>query len=69
MATAKKTVEKAYDPDEMVTIQLFKDNDRYKDDLFVCVNGQSVSGRSSPSLIPSLRAMAMADFATRALVP
>lgn len=41
MATAKKTVEKAYDPDEIVTIQLFKDNDRYKDDLFVCVNGQS----------------------------
>ncbi|MBR2404356.1 MAG: hypothetical protein IKA95_01710 [Clostridia bacterium] len=25
--------------DELVTIKLFKDNDRYKDDVFVAVNG------------------------------
>jgi len=26
--------------EELVTIQLFKDNGRYKDDLYVCVNGE-----------------------------
>lgn len=26
--------------EELVTIQLFKDNDRYRDDLFVAVNGE-----------------------------
>jgi len=25
--------------DELVTVKLFKDNDRYKDDVFVAVNG------------------------------
>ena len=28
--------------DELVSIQLFKDNDRYKDDVFVAVNGERV---------------------------
>jgi len=32
---------KPYDPNEQVTIRLFKDNDRYKDDVFVCVNGDA----------------------------
>ncbi len=32
---------KTYDPNEAVTIRLFKDNDRYKDDVFVCVNGDA----------------------------
>ncbi len=28
--------------DELVTVQLFKDNDRYKEDLFVAVNGERI---------------------------
>lgn len=28
--------------DELVSIQLFKDNDKYKDDVFVAVNGERV---------------------------
>ena len=27
--------------EEMVTIRLFKDNERYKDDVFVAINGRS----------------------------
>ena len=33
----------AGDPgEELVTVQLFKDNDRYRDDLFVAVNGERI---------------------------
>ncbi|MBR4457584.1 MAG: hypothetical protein IKS31_01360 [Clostridia bacterium] len=28
--------------EELVQVQLFKDNDRYKDDLFVAVNGERI---------------------------
>lgn len=28
--------------EELVTVQLFKDNDRYRDDLFVAVNGERI---------------------------
>lgn len=42
MAVKKAQEQKiVQDPNEMVTIQLFKDNERYKEDLFVCVNGKS----------------------------
>jgi hypothetical protein len=35
--------EKVTDPgEELVTIQLFKDNDRYRDDLYVAVNGERI---------------------------
>lgn len=27
---------------EKVPVKLFKDNDKYKDDVFVCVNGRSI---------------------------
>ncbi len=30
------------DSDELVPVYLFKDNDRYKDDVFVAVNGKSI---------------------------
>ena len=41
VAEAKKTTKKT-DPDwEPVKIQLFKDNDKYKDPVFVAINGQS----------------------------
>ena len=41
VAEAKKTTGKT-DPDwEPVEIQLFKDNDKYKDPVFVAINGQS----------------------------
>ena len=51
MAATKKTTQElenentqpAIDPgEELVTVQLFKDNDRYKDDLFVAVNGERI---------------------------
>ena len=39
--TTKKTTKKT-DPDwEPVKIQLFKDNDKYKDPVFVAINGKS----------------------------
>ncbi len=28
--------------EELVTVQLFRDNDRYRDDLFVAVNGERI---------------------------
>lgn len=38
-----ETEEFAGDPgEELVTVQLFKDNDRYRDDLFVAVNGERI---------------------------
>lgn len=41
VAEARKTTKKT-DPDwEPVKIQLFKDNDKYKDPVFVAINGQS----------------------------
>lgn len=37
---AKKETGDANAAEEMVTIRLFKDNERYKDDVFVAVNGR-----------------------------
>lgn len=38
-----ETAAPAIDPgEELVTVQLFKDNGRYKDDLFVAVNGERI---------------------------
>ena len=33
--------EKVVDPNELVEIHLFEDGDRYKDDVFVAVNGKT----------------------------
>lgn len=42
MATSKtETKTTANDPDELVKIKLFKDSEKYKDDVFVAVNGRS----------------------------
>ena len=41
VAEAKKTTKKADSDWEPVKIQLFKDNDKYKDPVFVAINGQS----------------------------
>ncbi len=39
----EKTTKTAVDPmEELVEIQLFKDGNRYKDDVFVAVNGERV---------------------------
>ena len=38
MATTVKATE---DLKQLVTVKLFKDNDRYKDDVFVSVNGNN----------------------------
>ncbi len=40
-STNKVIHDKAY-YDEPVKVYLFKDNDKYKDDLFVAVNGESM---------------------------
>ena len=37
MAEVKETAKK----EELVEIELFKDNKDYKDDVFVCVNGKN----------------------------
>ena len=42
MAAEKKSVQKKTDGEELVTIRLHKDNDRYKSDVFVAVNGERV---------------------------
>ena len=54
MATKKPANELAAEPventniepgdpgEELVTVQLFKDNDKYRDDLFVAVNGERI---------------------------
>ncbi len=36
----EETAQNAPAEDEMVTVRLFKDNERYKDDVFVAVNGR-----------------------------
>jgi len=39
----EKKEEYTGDPgEELVTVQLFKDNDKYRDDLFVAVNGERI---------------------------
>ena len=39
----ENTVEQpTIDPEELVTVQLFKDGDKYKDDLYVAVNGERI---------------------------
>lgn len=40
MATTKK--EEMNPEEELVTIRLFKDNNKYKDDVFVSVNGERI---------------------------
>ncbi len=35
----------APDPEELVTVELFKDGEKYKDDVFVSVNGERVQIR------------------------
>lgn len=43
----------AVDMEELVEIKLFKDKDKYKDDLFVCVNGQKfLIQRGVPVKVP-----------------
>lgn len=43
MATTTNSAKKPKDAgDELVQIRLFRDNDKYKDDVFVAVNGESV---------------------------
>lgn len=39
---SKTKIKSAYDPDELVSVRLFKDNEHYKDDVFVAVNGESI---------------------------
>ena len=41
MAATKEKTPVRNDDDELVEIQLFKDTDKYRDDVFVSVNGQT----------------------------
>lgn len=48
---AKKTKDADYN--QKVTIQLFKDNDKYKDDVHVCLNGKNyIIQRGIPVEVP-----------------
>jgi len=40
-ATGKKSKKNDWNPDELVEITLFKDNNKYKDDVVVIVNGEN----------------------------
>ena len=42
LEAAKETAPAAPKPNDLVPIRLFKDNDKYKDDVFVAVNGRSM---------------------------
>ena len=61
-------------PEERVKIQLFKDGERYKDDVFVAVNGKAyVIKRGQPVMVPKavaevLEHSARQDRATAALI-
>ena len=41
-ATVAETTEATTKSEKMVTIELFKDNKDYKDDVFVCINGKNI---------------------------
>lgn len=41
LEAAKETAPAAPKPNDLVPIRLFKDNDKYQDDVFVAVNGRS----------------------------
>lgn len=41
MATNESKKTAASPDEELVTVQLFKDSEKYKDDVFVAVNGQT----------------------------
>ena len=43
MATARKNpnAQRSDPGEELVDVMLFKDNGKYKDDVFVCVNGEN----------------------------
>lgn len=43
--TAQEAAAPADTGEELVSVRLFKDNDKYKGDVFVAVNGQSVQIR------------------------
>ena len=50
--TAKAEADAPTDPGErLVSIRLFKDNDKYKDDVFVAVNGERVQIRRGETVL------------------
>lgn len=58
------TVQKANNQEELVEITLFADGDRYQDDVFVCVNGEScLIQRGVPVKVRPMFARALADSA------
>ena len=57
LEAAKETAPAAPKPNDLVPIRLFKDNDKYKDDVFVAVNGRSLS-------VPVCQVLWKADFQT-----
>ena len=42
---AEKKIPAGADPEELVTVELFQDSERYRDDVFVAVNGERVQIR------------------------
>jgi hypothetical protein len=51
--TEGKTVEKAKKKDDLVEFEAFYDGDKYKDDIFVCINGKPMQiKRGEKVMIP-----------------
>lgn len=58
--TAKEIVKDSKYYNELVTVKLFKDNDKYKDDVFVAVNGKGmIVPRGKEVKIPRKYAIAL----------
>ena len=72
LEAAKETAPAAPKPNDLVPIRLFKDNDKYKDDVFVAVNGRSFQikrGETVPAYVAEVLEQSMAqDNATANLI-
>lgn len=42
MATKKKAAASSPDDDELVTVELYWDGEKYKDDVDICINGKRI---------------------------
>ena len=74
LEAAKETAPAAPKPNDLVPIRLFKDNDKYKDDVFVAVNGRSFQIKRGetvmvPDYVAAVLEQSMAqDMATANLI-
>ena len=70
LEAAKETAPAAPKPNDLVPIRLFKDNDKYKDDVFVAVNGRSFQIKRGETVqVPAYVAEALEQSMTRTTPP